>query len=259
MNRYMLLIDCQNDFCGTTGSLYVKGASVDMYNLAQLVDRVGESIERIVVTLDNHRVMHIAHPLFWIDKNNEHPKPYTPITLEDVENGVWRASVGGFYQTIALDYVRTLKAKGKTNFIWPEHAIINTTGAAIYPIISDALLRWERKYHTVDYLEKGMAIRTEMFGAFESEVPDIHDPSTQMNMDAISKFVSADEILIAGEALSHCVAETVKQLAKYVCPSKFVLLSDCTSNVPNFEFLGDAFVKELTEKGMRVAKSTEVV
>ena len=37
---------------------------------------------------------------------------------------------------------------------------------------------------------------------------------------------------------------------KYI--EKLVLLRDTTSNVPGFDFLGDAFIKSMTAKGMRV-------
>jgi nicotinamidase-related amidase len=67
--------------------------------------------------------------------------------------------------------------------------------------------------------------------------------------------------LLAGEALSHCLANTVMDIAdnfsdqSYV--SKFVLLRDCTSSVTGFEKQGDDFINKMVARGMRVINSTD--
>ena len=71
----------------------------------------------------------------------------------------------------------------------------------------------------------------------------------------------ADTILLAGEAGSHCLANTVRDIAAsfsdpgYV--KKMVLLTDATSPVPGFEAYQDAFVRDMTRLGMRLATTRD--
>jgi nicotinamidase-related amidase len=94
-----------------------------------------------------------------------------------------------------------------------------------------------------------------------AEVLDSTDPSTAVNSGFVQALEEADILILAGEALSHCVCRTVTQVAdcfkdpKYI--QKMVLMTDCCSNVPGFEFLGDKFIQEMTQRGMKLAKSTE--
>ena len=49
MKLHLLIIDPQNDFCSSQGSLYVPGADQDMGRLARLVDRLKDKIADIHV------------------------------------------------------------------------------------------------------------------------------------------------------------------------------------------------------------------
>ncbi len=71
----------------------------------------------------------------------------------------------------------------------------------------------------------------------------------------IASLDEADIIVATGEALSHCVANTLTDLAGYIDISKVVLLTDCCSNVTGFESLGVEFIEKMTAKGMRVSTS----
>ena len=68
-------------------------------------------------------------------------------------------------------------------------------------------------------------------------------------------------MLLAGEALSHCLANSVRDIAdKFRSPEyirKLVLLSDASSNVTGFEQYGDDFLRELRAKGMQVATTQD--
>ena len=70
-------------------------------------------------------------------------------------------------------------------------------------------------------------------------------------------------ILLAGEAGSHCLANTVRDIVQnfsnpdYV--QKMVLLEDATSPVPGFEAYQDSFISEMTTLGMTLAKTTEIL
>ena len=80
------------------------------------------------------------------------------------------------------------------------------------------------------------------------------------NINLIKKVNDADVILVAGEALSHCVRASVTQLVNNIPEgdiTKYVLLTDACSNVTGFESLGEDFVAEMRGKGMRVSTTKE--
>jgi len=261
MNVHLLTIDPQNDFCDPKGALFVPGADEDMKRLAEMIRRVGNKLNDIHVTLDSHRTVDVAHPVFWKDSAGKHPDPFTIITSQDVESGKWQATNPGFASK-ALDYVKQLESNGRYPLcVWPEHCIIGTHGHAIYPELSDVLVEWERnRFAIVDYVTKGSNVFTEHYSAVQADVPDASDPSTMLNTRLIDILQSADLVAITGEALSHCVANTVTDIMDNFGDEnikKLVLLEDTTSNVPGFENLGEDFVKKAVAKGMQLAKSTD--
>lgn len=118
-NIQLVIIDPQRDFCLPNGALYVQGANEDMSRLATMITRLGKKLTDIHVTLDSHHHVHIAHPIFWKDKQGRHPSPFTLINAADVENGTWSATKPSL-QTHALKYVRSLeKNKRYVLCIWP--------------------------------------------------------------------------------------------------------------------------------------------
>ena len=82
-------------------------------------------------------------------------------------------------------------------------------------------------------------------------------PRPQGLVDALKTY---DKVLICGQALSHCVNYTTRDLAD-LWPeaelSKLVVLTDAASNVPGFEAEGEKFVKEMTEKGLTMSTTAE--
>ena len=69
MNVHLLVIDPQNDFCDPNGSLFVPGADEDMKRLGGFIERVKDKLNDIHVTLDCHRKVDIAHPIWWRDSS----------------------------------------------------------------------------------------------------------------------------------------------------------------------------------------------
>ncbi|MBT6047696.1 MAG: hypothetical protein HOG49_12830, partial [Candidatus Scalindua sp.] len=70
----------------------------------------------------------------------------------------------------------------------------------------------------------------------------------------------ADIIALSGQALSHCVANTVKDIADNFGEEnikKLVLLEDTSSNVTGFEKLGTDFVTEMVSRGMQICKAED--
>ena len=71
---HLLVIDPQVDFCEKDGALFVPGAGEDIVRLATFVDRIRDKLEMIHVTLDCHHFIDIAHPIFWVDRYDDHNK-----------------------------------------------------------------------------------------------------------------------------------------------------------------------------------------
>lgn len=259
---HLLVIDPQTDFCDPAGNLYVTGADKDMERLATMVGRLGDKLDDIHITLDSHQYLHIAHPIMWKDKNGNNPKPFTIITADEVNDGRWRTTRLGFMKQ-AREYVNTLAKNGRYPLcIWPPHCIIGSKGQTVFQPFQDALRTWcEKEMGIVDYVTKGSNILTEHYSAIVADVPDPSDPTTQMNVNFLTTVNEADVVLLAGEAYSHCLANTGRDACNYFnddsLAKKLVLLEDATSSVPGFEKYADEFKAEMTKRGMQVAKTTD--
>jgi len=267
----LLIIDPQNDFCDPKGALYVGGAENDMDRLAAFIDRAGSKLYDIHVTLDSHRLVDISHPIFWVDGDGNPPGPFTIISYDDVKNGVWKAKNPG-YQSKASNYVKTLNDNARYPLcIWPPHCLIGHWGHNLFPCIGDALLAWEEnQFANVDFVTKGSNPFTEHYSGVQADVPDPTDPSTQLNTGLINTLQEADVIILSGEARSHCLANTVRDIAaKFDADGnaefikKMVLLTDATSDVGDlpgstmFQDMGESFVSDMCAKGMQLSTCAE--
>ena len=239
------------------GSLFVPGANLDMDRVAKMIDEVGDKFYNIDVTMDCHHHIDIAHPVTWTNRKGQHPTPFTIITLDDLENDVWFCAFPQ-ERSYCKWYVKQLAENDRYPLcIWPPHCLIGTIGNAIYKPLADALARWEnRNIGNVEYLTKGSNWKTEHYSAVQADVPDDEDPTTEMNYEFIKPLKLADELVLVGEALSHCLANTARDIARGFGDKslikKFNLLQGASSNVPGFEFMGEDFVKELSADGMQI-------
>jgi len=279
---HLLAIDPQNDFCDipeaelpvdpqsanqanarplVRPALPVTSADADMKRLAAFIDRVGRKLYDIHVTLDSHNPVDIAHPTWWSDEQGNAPAPFTVISASDVRGGVWRAR-NPLAQAHSLRYVEALEDSGRYLLVvWPEHCLIGSWGHNVHAAVKAALDRWARaRLDLVDFVTKGSNPMTEHYSAVQAEVPDASDPSTMLNGRLIETLREADLIVIAGEALSHCVANTVRDIADNFGEDnvrKLLLLTDCSSPVPGFETLGNDFVADMRTRGMQTATSLD--
>lgn len=261
MQAEILIIDPQVDFCDPQGALYVPRADRDMARLANMVRRLTPKLGGIHVTLDSHHFVDIAHPIFWKDGGGHHPAPFTIITAADVEVGRWTTTQPGMYRR-ALAYVQALDKNGRYPLcVWPPHCLIGSPGHAVVPELFAALQYWERRFAMVDYVTKGSNPFTEHYSAVQADVPDPADPSTQINTALIQTLMNADLIAVAGEAGSHCLANTVRDVANNFgddrLVSKIVLLTDATSPVTGFERFQDDFLHEMTARGMKLSTTSD--
>ncbi len=265
----IVIIDPQEDFCNRKkGSLFVEGADNDMKRVAAMIKRIGSKINQIHVTVDSHHYFDVAHPIYWIDSNGNHPdinefyqgRP-TIITKEDVENGIWRTSLPQL-QKRGLKYVTDLEVNDRYPLcIWPYHCLIGSDGCKVVPELFEQLIEWEKGRKMVNYVTKGSNPHVEHYSAVKAEVIDPSDPTTQINTPLIKILEETDLIPMMGEAGSHCQAETALDIANafgddsYI--KKIVWIEDGTSPVTGFENRQDDVVNELIGRGMQISNTID--
>lgn len=234
-----LAIDEQQDFMDY-GALGVPGAHEDIKRITRFIYDNIEKITNIAVSLDTHTPHQIFHPCWWIDANGDSPAPYTAITTADLDAGKWTAIINPI---ASREYVEKLEKFGKKVLVvWPYHCIQGTTGAALENQFANMVY-----FHSVarkaiaQRLVKGQDPLTEMYGIIKPE--DNCGPgngSGYINIAFLNKVENYDKIVIAGEAKSHCVMESVKQILEYYenrpeVTSKIYILEDCMSSIPGYE------------------------
>lgn len=267
LKLHLMLIDDQNDFTNPNGTLFVKGADENVRRVAKMVERLQDRIDDIHVTMDSHRLVDISHPLWWVDDNGNPPQPFTGVVLSPTRElqffnyatgNKTRArtrAMGALKRT--TEYIEELGRRGRyPHTIWPNHTLIGDEGHNLDPVLAQAIHAWERKrYALCDVVTKGSNPWTEHFGAVQAEVPDPQDPSTQLNRALIETIEQSDIIGCAGEARSHCYANTLRDIINnFNDPSaiaKLVLLTDGTSDVPGFEKYGEDFMIWARDKGVK--------
>lgn len=274
----LLIIDPQNDFCDLpqgwqpsdplTGqrrapALPVKGAHADMQRLGQMIDAGKAGISDIIVTLDSHHRLDVAHPLFWVVADGGDVPPFTSITAQQVRDGLYRPRRAEVLPRVQA-YLDELEARGRyTLMIWPVHCEIGTWGHNVHAEVLAACNRWEEANWTaVQQVYKGANPWTEHYSAMQAEVPDADDPDTQLNQALIAQLDQADVLLIAGEASSHCVKATTEHIVDNLPSgqlSKIVLLTDCMSPVGGFEVQAEGFLAAMRDRGVRLATSQEAL
>lgn len=253
-----LIIDAQYDFCHPNGALFVPGAEDDMKRLAKLIKTQGDKIDHISVTLDSHPVNDISHPSFWQDKNGKSPAPFTQITSQDMKAGNWSPR---FFPEKAIKYVEELEGQGKfLHFIWPEHCLIGSKGNALDDTLMEALVDWTRQGKYYQAVTKGTYPLTEHFGIFAAQIPVADRPETQLNQGLVQTLEKFQNVFVAGEAKSHCVATSLQQAMDYApgLASKMIIVEDCMSDVPNMGHLADPIYAEAKNKGLRFAKAADI-
>lgn len=264
---HLMCIDPQNDFMDLpNATLPVTGASADMDRLAAFIRKNGHRLEDIHVTMDSHQIVDIAHPSWWKDAKGKNPSPFTIITEDDIKAGIWTTRDPNALKR-STEYVEALGKTGKYMLcIWPPHCLIGSWGHSIQENLMKALLEWQKsEYALIDFVTKGSNPWTEHYGGLMAEVPDSNDPTTQLNTGLLNTLQEADVILIAGEASSHCVKETLNQIIDNIGADhvkKIKILTDCTSPVgaipggPDFPAIASAWMKDIEAKGVELTTST---
>jgi nicotinamidase-related amidase len=282
----LLLIDVQNTFCIPEFELFVGGRSGmaavdDNRRLCEFIYRNLGVVTQIYPTMDTHQAMQIFHSIFLVNEAGEHPPPFTLISTEDVDKGLWKLNPEvaksldfdeAYGHKFLRHYTRKLKEGGKYDLtIWPYHAMLGSIGHALVSAVEEAVF-----FHGIarccspDFQVTGDNPFTENYSILTPEVLEDADGAkiAEKNIGLIEKLLKYDAIVIAGQAKSHCVAWTIDDLLSEVESSdkklaeKVYLLEDCTSSVVipgvmDYTDQADAAFKRYSEAGMHVVRSTD--
>ncbi|MCS7117787.1 MAG: isochorismatase [Thaumarchaeota archaeon] len=284
----LLLIDVQNTFCIPSFELFVAGRSglgavEDNVRLCQFIYRNLENITRIYLTMDTHQAYQIFHETFLIDRDGNHPEPYTKVTVEDVRRGRWSVDPEAcnalgvprdWAQRHLLHYVESLERSGKYELtVWPFHAMLGGIGHALVPAIEEAVF-----FHAVSRVSqpfiriKGMNPFTEHYSALQPEVRA--GPNGErlgaLDVELVEELSRYDAIVVAGQAKSHCVAWTVEDLIGALKEKdeelvrRLHLLEDCSSpvvvkGIVDYTDTAELYYKRFAAEGARIVRSTESI
>lgn len=284
----LLLVDVQKDF-HPGGTLAIPTADEDAKRIAQLIREHGSKIKRVVATLDSHLKLHIAHPGFWVSGQDgkSHPDPFTLISSQEIVDGKWKprfqnlplaegqidgSIFGGLDQVrdesgkldlhkYSIEYTKRLEEKGRFMLcIWPEHCLIGKPGHGLVDCVMDALDEWSASTGgCVEWVLKGQNLLTESYSALEAEIPV--DKDTSFSMDVQKSLEASDRLLVCGQAMSHCVNQTLRSIVGHWPKDKLgniTLLTDCASSVPGFEKAGEGFQKDMSDIGVVLKKASDV-
>lgn len=273
----LLLIDAQNDFCdlpaawhGTqpdggarlAPSLPVPGAHADMLRLARFIAAQSAAINAITLTLDSHQRYDMGHPSFWRGRDGGAVKPFTTIPAAQLRAGKYLPRDASALPRVAA-YLDALESQGRyTHMVWPFHCEIGSWGHGVHASVLAACGDWQQqRQRAATAVFKGMNPWTENYSALQAEVPDPADPNTQLNTRLLAQLDTAELLLIAGEASSHCVRATTEHLLQHLPsgrPERIVLLTDCMSPVAGFEAQHHAFLAAVQAQGVKLVDSSEI-
>jgi len=264
----VILVDYQHDFVNPSGALYVPSSQDDIARFLKWFYKNASRITSVYASMDTHLPYHIFYDVWWKNpRTGEHPQPFTEITEEDVMKEIW---VPSFQSDLdwSLHYVHLLKKQAKKNLmIWPYHTLEGTLGHMLCAPISEAIA-WHsaaRKTQPV-YIAKGRTRRTEYYGIFGAEIPDPIDPESDFNTELMEAMIDHNRLYVAGEAKSHCVLESEKQLVNYYSKrrqlfNKLHFLIDCTTSIktPTFDFDGqtEKELAEMQKMGVKMVRSSD--
>jgi nicotinamidase-related amidase len=283
---WLMLIDVQNTFCIPEFELYVggrsgRGAVEDNVRLCEFIYRNLGSITHVTATMDTHKTMQVFHAIFFVDKDGNHPVPYTDIHAAELREGKWMFNPAlavqfgmapEYGQQMMIHYAEDLEKKGKYALtIWPYHAMLGGIGHALVSSVEEAIF-----FHSIarvaqpDLEIKGDKPFTENYSVIGPEV--LTGPMGEIlgthNQKFIEQLQQFDRLIIAGQAKSHCVAWTVSDLLEDIAlldlelANKVYLLEDCTSpvvvpGVVDHTDAADAAYERFAKAGMHVVKSTD--
>lgn len=283
---HLLVIDAQNDFTNPRGTLFVGGRSGDgairdCERTAEFIYRNLSVITDITDTLDTHFAFQIFLAPFWVDRDGASLTPFRFITTAEIRSGDVRPHpavaawvCNGNYTWLLKEvehYCTELERQGFYKlYLWPPHAQLGRPGHNLNGVVGEAQMFHSYARMVQNWTEvKGQHVLSENYSVLRPEVLAFHDgrPLASKNERFYRKLVSADAIGIAGQASSHCVKSTIRDLLTDILAEdpalakKCYIMADCMSAVvvpggPDFTDDAQKGIQEFQDAGMHVVKST---
>ncbi len=258
MKTVLLGIDLQYDFCNPKGALYVKGADKDVLRINTFINKHLPSIDHVVLSMDSHQPIHIAHQVYWRSPSGNCPDLFSTITRENVERGEWIAQ---YNEELTIDYLTKLEQAGDACTIWPPHCIIGTRGWSIDDHVFGAIQNWTLETgYEYQLVNKGMYQSTEHYSLFKAAVEYESVKETLLNTNLIESLKQFDRILIVGEAADFCVANSLNDLVEHapeLC-EKIFMLTDCISYIIDKNTEAESIFEKAKSRGVKFCLSTEI-
>lgn len=258
MKKILFLgIDLQNDFCQITGKLAVSGAQEDLSNILNLIKRAGHVFSEAIISMDSHYPIHIAHPSYWRSSQGDMPTPFSIITYQDMVDEKW---IPQYYPKQSLEYLKALEDAPYKCTIWPPHCLIGTEGWAIPEVLYQALSSWSHQTgKNFELYNKGSNPFTEHYSILKAAVEFPEKPTTCFDRDLLSRFNTFDEIVLVGEAMDFCVANTINDmlLAQPYLMQKIIILTDCMSNIISDNASSKAIYDQAVNLGAKMMVSAQ--
>lgn len=256
----MLVIDPQFDF-EDNGTLAVPGAAEDFKRLLRFVYKNLDKITKFMISLDTHFFFHVFSGCCWKDKNGEFVKPYTMITKDAYDAGEYYPVM---YPKIFKDYLKGLESNSKKKLmIWTQHCLEYTKGWLPEQELVKMMYFHEAARKVRPYgIQKGKSPYSEMYGIFKEEYAV--GGASNVEEKLTNNIAEYDRILIAGQAKSHCVLESLKQFLevysdKPEITSKVYFLMDCCSCIPGTEADTEAELNRLQKQyNINLVNSTDL-
>ncbi len=269
-------IDCQVGFCHPEASLFVPGAVEDTQRSIEWIYQNLHQISALYFSLDTHQVFQIFHPSWWVNEKGEHPAPFSVISAADVEAGTYRAL---YEQEASLEYCRKLESAGKYVLtVWPYHTLLGGTSHALMPALMEAALFHSVTRQQQTHFEmKGQHPQTENYSVFSPEVKTLSRRSVgRFNRTFFDTLLAYDRVYVMGQASSHCVLSSLKDMHDRVLAtdpslmSKIWILEDAMSPVTppplkplpdslNFPAIAKQALQSFASAGMQITRTTETM
>ena len=100
-----------------------------------------------------------------------------------------------------------------------------------------------------------------MYSALKAEVPVTDDPATEMNMALVETLASHSQVILCGQAKSHCVNFTTRDLLSAWPQGRptadICVLEDATSPVAGCEAEADLFFDDMRKEGVTLVKAAD--
>ena len=163
-------------------------------------------------------------------------------------------------------------------YLWPPHCILGSEGHALVGALHEARMFHSFARGMQSWVEvKGGNALTENYSVLRPEVLMRHDgqPLAQRNTGFLKTLLTADAVVIAGQAASHCVKSSIDDLLDEIVAQdpvlarKVYLLGDCMSAVTvpdgkggfaaDFTPQAEQALARFADAGMNVVRSTDPI